>query len=153
MAALMFVQADYARALDWATQAIAHAVPGSGPYDSPEVLGVRARIYVRLNDLVKAEADITQSLSLSTNNAMTYLAQAELAIARKQPDAALEALRQWETTAYYFGGGYLVRAHVYSSLNDVENARTNLAEATKNILFPNELKDAQDLAKKLATAP
>ncbi|HMA33665.1 MAG TPA: tetratricopeptide repeat protein, partial [Chloroflexia bacterium] len=149
LAQALFVQGQYKMALDAINQAVAHG----DQYTKPDALAGRGRIYLRLNELPQAEADLKAALALYKDDALALQGLAELAVARQQPDTALGYLQQWEGDNHGWGGGYLVRATIEAGRGDTEKARADLAEARQRALFPDEVKAADALAQRLKPAP
>ncbi len=116
-------------------------------YEKPDAYAGRGRIRVQRQEYEAAERDFAEAAKLYPDNRLLLLGQAELALAREDPDAALPFLNRWTEQESNFGWGYVLRAKVYLAQNKSDLARADLAQAATLALFPSEeteLKKLQD---------
>ena len=148
LAQVHFVQGRYPAALEQVAQAAAtnKDIPA-------DVLGARGRVYLRLHQPEKAAADLTAALQLDPSNPTALLGQAELALARQQPAAALTALGTWVDNSHGFGAGYVIRAGIVAGQGNRAAALQDLQTARQHALFPDERQAADALATQLGPGP
>lgn len=144
LAAVLFVQHDYAAALKHADAAVQRAP------DNDSILALRGRIYVRLGDPDKAAADFAAALKAYEFSGPAFIGLAELALRREQPDVALGYLDKWENADGFYGWGFVLRARIEEARHDLAKARQALAPISRRILFPDEREAAAALAAKLS---
>ncbi|HUS15481.1 MAG TPA: protein kinase [Chloroflexia bacterium] len=147
LALILMVQHNYPSALDQAQEALKRE-PRNG-----NLLALRGSLYLRLDQLDLADADFTAALEADSENADAFLGQAELALARHQPDEASDRLQQWEENESVWGRGYLVRAAGEAARGQLVKARADLDEARKRTLYPDEQQAAESLAEQLKPKP
>jgi tetratricopeptide (TPR) repeat protein len=135
---------DYAAALAQIEEAIKRT-------DNRAILVIlRGRIQVHLNQLDKADIDFqAAAAAVGEENPDLLLGQAELAIARKDADSALAALRRWESTDPHYGWGYVMQAAIEADAKQPVKALADLEQARKRALYPEERARAEELAGKL----
>ncbi len=134
LALVQFHTHDYAAALTQAQAAVQRSRADSKAAD----LALRGRIYVRLEQADKADADFQAALATEADNSDALLGQAELALLRRQPAAALTALDRRQELDTRYGWGLVLRAGIEAAAKESDKARTDLEAARKRLLFPDE---------------
>jgi serine/threonine protein kinase/tetratricopeptide (TPR) repeat protein len=143
------VQRDFTSALDQINQAVDRATPD----EKADLLAIRARIQLARAQPDQAAADLTAAAALNADNPRVLLEQAELAVANKQPDQALEYLSRWDGRENRYGWGYVVRAGIEAGAGQPVKARADLEQARKLALFPDERQAADEIAARLGSGP
>jgi tetratricopeptide (TPR) repeat protein len=149
LAHVFAVQRDFTSARDQINQALDHATAD----EKADLLGIRARINLARAQPDQAAADLTAAAAINADNPRVLLEQAELAVANKQPDQALEYLSRWDGKEDRYGWGYVVRAGLEAGQDQPVKARADLEQARKLALFPDERQAADEIAARLGSGP
>jgi tetratricopeptide (TPR) repeat protein len=144
-ARILFSDGDWQAALDDLNKALEKV----GDYDRPQVQAARGRTYVKLKNLDAAATDLKAALDAQSSNERALLGQAELILARGQTTEARAALDKCVENNNGDGMCYVLRAQMQLAAGDKAAAQSDLDAARGRILFPDEKRAADDVAKKL----